>query len=102
MLDARISVHSGRVIGGIVDTSKISYDVWGTAMKTLLCLLRACPDGQIVVSESTRRLAGDAFDWFEAGTMDVGPGPSLGFHGVGKRSMPAAASERWTTNSVTT
>jgi len=91
VLDARISVHSGKVIGGIVDTSKISYDVWGSAMKTLLQLLRACPDGQIAVSGSTRQLAGDAFEWFEAGTLNEGSGPPLDFHGIGKRTMSIPA-----------
>jgi class 3 adenylate cyclase len=91
VLDARISVHSGKVIGGIVDTSKISYDVWGSAMKTLLQLLRACPDGQIAISESTRRLAGDTFEWYEAGTLDEGSGHSLRFHGIGKRTLEIPA-----------
>ena len=91
VLDARISVHSGRMIGGIVDTSKISYDVWGDAMKTLLLLLRACPDGQIAVSDATRRLAGDAFEWFDAGTLDAGLVAPLVVHGIGPRSMPASA-----------
>ena len=90
VLDARISVHSGRMIGGIVDTSKISYDVWGDAMKTLLLLLRACPDGQIAVSDATRRLAGDAFEWFDAGTLDAGLAAPLVYHGIGPRSMPAS------------
>jgi class 3 adenylate cyclase len=91
VLDARIGVHSGKVIGGIVDTSKISYDVWGSAMKTLLQLLRACPDGQIAVSDATRRLAGDGFEWFDAGSLDSGTGTPLVFHGIGKRPMPVAA-----------
>jgi len=86
-LKAGISVHSGKVIGGIVDTSKISYDVWGSTMKSLLQLLRACPDGQIAVSESTRRLAGDGFEWFQVGTLDCGPGRPLAFYSVRKHSM---------------
>ena len=87
VLDARICVHSGRVIGGVVDTSKLSYDVWGQAMKTLFQLLRACPDGEIAVSDATRRLAGDAFEWYEAGTFDAGHGAMLAYHGIGKRAL---------------
>ena len=63
VLDARIAVHSGSVIAGIVETSKISYDVFGGAMKTLLAVLRACADGEIAVSEPVRRLAGEEFAW---------------------------------------
>jgi len=60
VLDARIAVHAGSVIGGIVETSKLSYDVFGEAMKTLFGLLRGCEDGGIVISEDARRLAGEA------------------------------------------
>jgi len=80
-------VHSGRVIGGVVDTSKLSYDVWGQAMKTLFQLLRACPDGEIAVSDATRCLAGDAFEWVEGGTFDTGNGVLLAYHGIGKRAL---------------
>jgi class 3 adenylate cyclase len=79
------------MIGGIVDTSKISYDVWGDAMKTLLLLLRACPDGQIAVSDATRRLAGDAFEWLDAGALDAGLVAPLVYHRIGPRLMPAPA-----------
>ena len=71
-LDAAIAVHSGPVIGGVVETSKISYDVWGATMRTLLALLRACPDGEVAVSEATRLRAGDAFDWMRAGELQSG------------------------------
>jgi len=87
VLDARVCVHSGGVIGGVVDTAKLSYDVWGRAMKTLFQLLRACPDGEIAVSDATRRLAGDAFEWFEAGTFDAGHGVPLAYHGIGNRTI---------------
>ena len=71
-LDAAIAVHSGPVIGGVVETSKISYDVWGATMRTLLALLRASPDGEVAVSEATRLRAGDAFDWTRAGELQSG------------------------------
>ena len=71
VLDARIAVHSGSVIAGIVETSKVSYDVFGSAMKTLLGVLRACEDGEIAVSDPVRRLAGDAFPWRD---LDTGEG----------------------------
>jgi class 3 adenylate cyclase len=71
-LDAAISVHGGPVIGGVVETSKISYDVWGSTMRTLLALLRACPDGEVTVSEATRARAGDGFEWGKAGELQAG------------------------------
>jgi class 3 adenylate cyclase len=70
---ARIAVHAGAVVGSIVETSKLSYDVFGEPMKTLLAVLRAGDDGEIVVSDAARRLAGDGFAW-----RDVQGG--AGFH----------------------
>jgi class 3 adenylate cyclase len=70
-LDARIAVHAGSVIGGIVETSKVSYDVFGGAMKALLGVLRACEDGGIAVSDAARRLAGDGYDWVDIAAPDT-------------------------------
>jgi class 3 adenylate cyclase len=79
-LDAGITVHSGTVIGGVVETAKLSYDVWGEGMKTLLALLRACPDNQIVISDATRRLAADEFAWTRAGELNCPPATPIVFH----------------------
>ena len=48
---------------GVVETSKVSYDVFGGAMKVLLALLRDCGDGDVVASDAARQLAGEAFEW---------------------------------------
>jgi class 3 adenylate cyclase len=61
--EAAIAVHCGSVIAGVVETSKLSYDVFGGAMKVLLALLRGCADGDVVASDAARRLTGEAFDW---------------------------------------
>jgi class 3 adenylate cyclase len=61
-LDARIAVHAGSVIGGVVETSKLSYDVFGDAIRTLFGLLHRCEDGAIVVSDAARHLAGAGFE----------------------------------------
>ena len=83
-LGAAISVHSGAIIGGVVETSKISYDVWGSTMRTLLALLRACPDGEVAVSEVTRTRAGDAFDWTRAGELGGSGAGGIAFYSVRK------------------
>jgi len=63
VFDVRIAVHTGPVVGAVVETSKLSYDVFGDAMKTLLAVLHAARDGEIAVSDAARRLAGDGFAW---------------------------------------
>ncbi len=81
-LDGAISVHSGPVMGGVVETSKISYDVWGGTVRTLLALLRACPAGEVAVSEATRTRAGDAFDWTQAGELRASGSSDVSFYSV--------------------
>ena len=67
----RIAVHAGPVVGAVVETSKLSYDVFGDAMKTLLAVLHTAGDGEIVVSHAARGLAGDGFAWDDADGADT-------------------------------
>jgi len=71
-LEARIAVHTGRVLGGIVETEKVSYDLWGDGIKTLIRLLEEAPVGQVVISEATRRAAGEEFASTPAGSVGSG------------------------------
>ena len=88
VLDARIAVHAGSVIGGIVETSKLSYDVFGDAMKTLFGLLRGCEDGAIVVSDAARRLAGDGSE--RPGIEPAGSAAASVSHADGTRSQASS------------
>jgi class 3 adenylate cyclase len=81
VLQARIAVHSGRAIGGVVETQKMSYDLWGSAMKILLDLLNEAPIGKVVISDATRALAGEGFLSTPAGTA-----ASIPFFSVQKRA----------------
>ena len=71
MFDVRVAVHAGPVVGAVVETSKLSYDVFGDAMKTLLAVLHAARDGEITVSDAARRLAGDGFAWADLDAADT-------------------------------
>ena len=64
----------------------------GTGKSTLLRLLRACRDGEIAISDATRRLAGERFEWFEAGSVDGEAAPPIVFYGIGKRAVAVPAS----------
>ena len=81
-------MHAGSVIGGIVETSKLSYDVFGDAMKTLFGLLRGCEDGAIVVSDAARRLAGDGSE--RPGIEPAGSAAASVAHADGTRSQASS------------
>ena len=85
-LDVRIAVHTGSVIGGVVTTEKLSYDVWGTAVKVLLQLVDEARTGQIVISEATRLLAGERFEATPAGNMGAALGVGAVYYVVDKRA----------------
>jgi class 3 adenylate cyclase len=85
-LEARIAVHTGGVIGGVVSTEKLSYDIWGPAVKMLLRLLEDARAGQIVISEATHRLTGDRFIATPAGNIGVATGEGVVFYDVEKRA----------------
>jgi class 3 adenylate cyclase len=86
VLEARIAVHTGSVIGGIVKTEKMSFDLWGEPMKVLLQLLREAPSGQVVISDATRRLAGEGFTATPAGNVREGAASDVVFYNVEKRA----------------
>jgi hypothetical protein len=49
-------------------------------MKTLLALLRVCPINQVAISEATRRLAADEFEWTRAGELDCPSAAPVAFY----------------------
>lgn len=86
VLDARITVHTGSAIGGIVNTEKMSYDLWGHSMNVLQQLLAEAPAGQVVISDATRILAGDGYSSTRAGNVNGGSGPDIAYYNVKKRA----------------
>jgi class 3 adenylate cyclase len=81
-LEARIAVHTGSAYGGIVATDKMSFDLWGGAIRTLVQLLESAPPGQVVISEATLLAAGEGFASTRAGSV----GADLVFYNVQKRA----------------
>ncbi len=61
--EARIGVHFGPVVAGVVGTKKFAYDIWGDTVNTAARLEEACEAGRINVSGTTREAAPDEFQW---------------------------------------
>jgi len=85
-LEARIAVHGGKIVGGLVETPRLSYDVWGATVDTLLRIERQSSPGQVAVSEVVRRLATDAFDFTAAGSVPGRDGADIAFFSVDSAS----------------
>ncbi len=54
--EIRISIHTGRVVAGIVGVKKFQYDIWGDTVNTASRMESSGEVGQVNISEATYRL----------------------------------------------
>ena len=52
-LKVRIGIHTGPVVGGVIGSTRLSYDYWGDTMNIASRLQDAAPPNGIAVSEAT-------------------------------------------------
>jgi class 3 adenylate cyclase len=53
VVKARIGVHSGPAVGGVIGTTRLAYDYWGDTMNIASRLQNVAPLGGVAVSEAT-------------------------------------------------
>jgi class 3 adenylate cyclase len=53
VIKARIGVHSGPAVGGVIGTTRLAYDYWGDTMNVASRLQAVAPLNGIAVSEAT-------------------------------------------------
>jgi adenylate cyclase len=70
-LQVRVGVATGPVVAGVIGRARYVYDVWGDATTTASRVESHGVAGRVQVSESTRRLLGEAFHLEERGAVDV-------------------------------
>ncbi len=69
--DARIGIHSGPVVAGVVGRNKFAYDVWGDTVNQAARLEQAGEVGLVSVSGNTRLLIGEGFLCEQRGTFEA-------------------------------
>jgi adenylate cyclase len=75
-LQLRIGLSAGRLIAGVVGSSRFSYDLWGDTVNLASRLETMSPPGGIQVSQTVAAAAGDRFIFGGHGTSEVkGLGP---------------------------
>jgi adenylate cyclase len=70
-LQARIGVHSGPIVAGVIGTHKFAYDVWGDTVNTASRMESHSLPGHVQISAATRALLDDRFDFEARGSIEV-------------------------------
>jgi class 3 adenylate cyclase len=80
-LQARIGVHSGPAVGGVIGSSRLAYDYWGDTMNIASRLQHVAPFGGIAVSEAT---------WFQTRAIQHFEQQTTVLKGIGETSVYVA------------
>lgn len=87
-LEARIGIHSGEVVAGIIGQHRFIYDVWGDTVNTASRLESSGVPNRIQISEATYRRVSDKFHCELRGPVEVkGKGAMLTYF-LGARRQP--------------
>ncbi|MGU7771724.1 adenylate/guanylate cyclase domain-containing protein [Burkholderia sp. MR1-5-21] len=70
-LKLRIGLNSGAVVAGVIGKQKFIYDLWGDAVNIASRMESCGVAGRVQVTETTRRLLGDAFTFEDRGTIQA-------------------------------
>jgi adenylate cyclase len=70
-LQARIGIHTGPLVAGVIGTHKFVYDVWGDTVNTASRMESHSLPGRIQISAATRAALGDRYSYEPRGMMDI-------------------------------
>lgn len=69
--DARIGIHTGPVVAGVVGKHKFVYDIWGDTVNQASRLETAGEVGKVAISHTTKELLDEEFTCIPAGTFEA-------------------------------
>jgi len=69
--EARIGMHTGPVVAGVVGVNKFAYDIWGDTVNIASRMESNCEEGRINVSETTYNLVRYQFECTYRGKLEA-------------------------------
>ena len=69
--DARIGIHSGPIIAGVVGLKKFAYDIWGDTVNVAARLESQSAAQKINISDSTYQLIKEHYQCVKRGSISV-------------------------------
>lgn len=60
--EARLGIHTGPIVAGVVGSKKFAYDIWGDTVNVASRMESSGETGKVNISESTYQLVKDQFD----------------------------------------
>ncbi len=67
--EARVGIHVGPVVAGVVGAKKFAYDIWGDTVNIAARMEQSCEPGRVNVSEDAHNLAKYEFEWQYRGRL---------------------------------
>jgi len=69
--EARIGLHTGPVVAGVVGVNKFAYDIWGDTVNIAARMESQCEEGRINISETTYNLVRYTFECSYRGKVEA-------------------------------
>lgn len=67
--EARVGIHTGPVVAGVVGEKKFAYDIWGDTVNIAARMEETCEAGRVNVSDAAYWLAKYEFEWQSRGKI---------------------------------
>lgn len=69
--EARIGVHTGSVVAGVVGVKKFAYDIWGDTVNVAARMEASCEEGRINISQTTYQWIASRFECQYRGKVEA-------------------------------